>query len=239
MIKLKSNITTKTLIKLKFNFYISLVAFIFLINDLNAQHCEPIYESFLSSFSVRRSPDTLHEDTLDFNIEYTKTGGNPKESYQVYLLAYKYSDTEKIQNLTPQQVIEEKLATVVHTQLIQTKQSGNSRTYGIQWKLKQQEFVKKMLDDSLLDKNQIKGSGGWKRFEDEIRIAVFIPFLEDDKYSVIRGLPDYKHECNYGGEAALIFDSLPLILSIHSGIVQATKLPSGYYDIELNSRRPK
>ena len=195
-----------------------------------AQHCAPIVESYLSRVDISRDGDGVN-----FRIEYAKTGGQTKKAYQAYLLAYRNRDAAKIAGLAPQKVIESGLATVVHTQLAKRNKRGR---YSLAWTLDQQPFVEKMLKDSRLQRKETTDIGGWMRFDDEMRIAVFIPFLEDKKYSVIEGLPKKKHECNYGGDSALLFEPLSQRLTVHYGIVQAVRLPEGKYYVQINASRP-
>jgi len=208
----------------------TIVALSFGATNVLAQHCPPIVESYLQSVSIERS-----EGDIAFEIDYRKTGGQQKESYQTYILAYSQSDSNRIAALTPQEAIESKLATVVHTQLSKRQQNGY---YNIRWKLNTQSFVASMLKDSRLDKQQIDDYGGWKSFKDRIRIAVFVPFLDDEKYSVVEGLPENKHECNYLGDSALLFETLSHRLSVHFGVVQALRIPEDQYVLQINGHRP-
>jgi hypothetical protein len=195
-----------------------------------AQHCAPIVESYLQSVSIKHG-----EGVVAFDLEYKKTGGQRKDGYQVYILAFSESDTNRIAFMTPQEAIESKTASVVHTQLAKRQQDG---CYRIEWTMDTSVFVTAMLKDSRLDMQQINEFGGWKSFKSKIRFAVFVPFLEDEKYAVIEGLPEGKHECNYLDESSLLFDTISQRFSIHFGIVQATKVQEGQYYIQINGHRP-
>lgn len=216
-----------------FRAYLAIAFVIVWLIDSNgaiAQHCAPIVESYLQSVVINRG-----EGFIAFDLEYKKTGGQTKDGYQTYLLAFSESDAERIASMTPQEAIESKTASVVHTQLAKRQQNG---CYRIKWRMDTSAFVTAMLKDSRLDLQQIIDIGGWKSFKNKIRFAVFVPFLEDEKYAAIEGLPEHKHECNYLEESSLLFDTISQRFSIHFGIVQATKIPEGQYYIQINGHRP-
>jgi hypothetical protein len=95
-----------------------------------------------------------------------------------------------------------------------------------------------MATAGLISPDRVYQAGGWKSYQDPIRLAVFIPFLEDETYSNLDGLPRDRHECNYAGEAALLFETLPQALTICFGIVQAVRLEDGAHYLQVNGRRP-
>lgn len=211
-------------------FVVFLIASIANLRAAIAQHCPPIVESYLESISVKHA-----KDGISFNIDYRKSGGQAKEAYQAYIIAYSHFDFERLAGMSPQEAIETKVASVVHTQLSSRKENG---CYGIQCTLKTNDLVADLLKDSRLDHEEIDDIGGWKSFKGRIRFAVFIPFLEDEKFSVIEGLPEKKHECNYLREDGLIYETLPQTFSVHFGIVQAVSIPDGEYQLQLNGNRP-
>ena len=215
-----------------FNYTLLLFAIfgLFSTNDVLGQHCAPIVESYLSGASVKRN-----KAGIEFQYTYTKTGGQTKDAFQAYVLAYTDANAKEVEKLTPQKAIEKGLAKIVHTQLAKRTESG---TYGIKYSLGTKEFTAKMLEAKLIDKSRTADTGGWKSFDDDLHLAVFIPFLDDKKYSVLEDLPDDTHECNYRGDAALLFQPTTQKLSIRFGIVQATRLEDGKHYIELNGRRP-
>ena len=49
---------------------------------------------------------------------------------------------------------------------------------------------------------------------DQIRLAIFVPFLEDKRYANSDGLPDDRHECNYQSDRALVWQELPYQLKV-------------------------
>ena len=207
-----------------------LIASIATVQSLMGQHCPPIAESYLESVSVKHM-----DEGISLAIDYKKSGGNRKEAYQAYVVAYSRFDTDKLLAMSPQDAIETKVVSVVHTQLAKRQENG---CYGIQCTLKTRDLVAALLKDSKIDLAEIDDVGGWKSFKGQIRLAVFIPFLEDDEFSIIEGLPDDKHECNYREEDGLIFETLPQTFTFHFGIVQAVRMPEGEYYVQINGNRP-
>ena len=182
------------------------------------------------------------KEGLSIKVGYSKTGGRAKESYQAYVLAFSEKNFTKIEKLTPQQAIENGLATIVHTQIAAftaapdappaIQQVDESGEYRLAYELNTEQFVEKMIAAKQIEKTS--DIGGWQRFDDKLRLAIFIPFLDDKKYSVLDGLPNDKHECNYSGESALLFQKLTPKLTISFGVVRASKLKDGEHFIELN-----
>jgi len=185
------------------------------------------------------------KDGLVFKFGYAKTGGQPKDSYQAYVLAFTDKNSEKISKLTPQQAIEDGLATIAHTQLASfsvdakapraVQQTDELGEYQITFKLDTEKFVKKMLDAKHLGSST--NTGGWQQFDDKIRLAVFIPFLDDEKYSIHEELPNDKHECNYRGGSALLFQPITQRLTVAFGVVRAFRLQDGKHFTELDGTR--
>lgn len=196
----------------------------------NAQHCAPIVESYLSSTKLSRTPEGIA-----LTIEYSKTGGRLHPAYQAYLLAYSDRDAEKISQLTPQKAISDGLVTVIDTKLLKRIDSGE---YQSVWRIDTEQFVQQMLTAGRISEERVADVGGWKSFEGSLRLAIFIPFLDDQQFSTLDGLPEDRHECNYANDAALLFDPLPQKLNVRFGIVQAQSLEEGRHYIELNGNRP-
>ena len=196
-----------------------------------AQHCPPIADSYLSALSISRT-----KQKISFTANYMKTGGQAKDSYQVYVLAYSDSNAEEIMSSSAQTAIENSNVTVLEKQLAKRNDEGK---FELAWELDSQAFVKMMVDDDRISNKRLTNNGGWERFNDDIRLALFIPFLDDKEYSNIDGLPEDRHECNYMNESALLFEQLPHRLSVHFGIVQGYKLNKGHYHIHINGNRPK
>ena len=212
---------------------LALCSFVWLTNALEVcgQHCPPIVESYLSSTRFART-----DAGIELKLRYTKTGGRRKAAYQAYILAYSEKNQARVFELTPQEAISQKLVTIVHTQV--TKQN-NDGEYEIEFALNTQPFVDVMLKEKQLSVDSVLDVGGWKSFEHPIRLAVFIPFLADEEYARLPGLPEDKHECNYGQRPALLYDTLLPRLQICFGIVQAVRLEDGKYHIQIQSRQPR
>lgn len=212
---------------------LALCTFVWLVNavEVRGQHCPPIVESYLSTTRFIRT-----DDGLELKLRYIKTGGLRKAAYQAYVLAYSQKNQAKVFELTPQEAISQKLVTVVHTQVAKRNNDGE---YEIEFALNTQKFVDRMLKENQLAVDSVLDIGGWKSFEHPIRLAVFIPFLADEEYSRLPGLPDDKHECNYGQRSALLYDTLQPQLQVCFGVVQAVRLEDGKYYIQIQSRQPR
>ena len=179
----------------------------FIVSPLFAQHCPGITESYLSEISVKRTGESIK-----VAAEYCKSGGRVKERYQAYLLAYFAKDAGKIFNEGPNETINIEVATVLHTQLIERNEEGS---YLLEFAVPEIELAKIMIrHDQLIHRDKMQMLPGGV-FKERFRIAIFIPFLEDTKYSVIKGLPEDKHECNYSRDQALLFQDLPYEVAIH------------------------
>ena len=210
---------------------LSLSALLFAPVQLYAQHCAPIVESYLSTIGMTRS-----EEGLKLVLRYTKTGGRTKSAYQAYILAYSDKNKAKVLELTAQEAIAQKLVTVVHTQVAKQNEAGD---YEIDFNLNTKNFVELLLKEKQISLESVTDSGGWKCFDSPIRLAVFVPFLDDEQFSRIDGLPEDKHECNYGKKSALFYDSLSTQMQVCFGIVQAIRLNEGEYYIQMHGREPK
>ncbi|HKQ79145.1 MAG TPA: hypothetical protein VJ810_35950 [Blastocatellia bacterium] len=212
---------------------VTIVLFVFLqVNQFGyAQHCAPIVESYLSEISVKHV-----DESIAVRVEYTKNGGQPKAKYQAYLLAYLEKNRVEVPAAPPKPVINQDVVVILHTQLIERNQTGR---YDMEVSLNIDELAKKMIKHGQLAEKDQTNYGGWGQYNDKIRIAVFIPFLEDQQYSNLKALPEDKHECNYSHEQALLFQELPYSFSMRFGIVQAVKLKEGRFHIEINGDKPK
>lgn len=191
-----------------------------------AQHCAPIYESYLSEISVKKS-----EETIRFRFEYMLQGGRGQNAYQAYVLAYLERDAARVPAPAPDDLIDPAAAVVLHTQRIQRNERGS---FDLEFHIDGDELARKMIAHGRLTEKDRTEHGGWGVYQERVRIAVFVPFLEDRTYSVMDGLPEDRHECNYGGDRALLFQTLPYRMSIHFGIVRAASVPEGVFRIEIN-----
>jgi hypothetical protein len=197
-----------------------------------AQHCAPIVESFLSQISI------AHDSTnqaLDLKMKYSKTGGQAKAKYQIYLLAYLEKNESRVPAPLPADLIDKQVVRVLHTEAVKRSKDGS---YDFELRLNMNDLAKKIIGLGHLTEKDREAPGGWGSFKDNFRLAVFVPFLEDSTYSVLDGLPEDRHECNYTRERALLFQPLPYSFSIHFGIVQARELAEGKYYIQINQPQP-
>jgi hypothetical protein len=208
---------------------------IFMVVTAEAQHCPPIEESYLSQVSIKHGTG---DQALELKVEYSKTGGQPKEKYQVYLLAYLEKNADRVPAPSPAELIDKQVVCVVHTQAIERNDRGR---YEFQRRLPMTELAKSIIQVGRLSEEGREDFGGWGRYKDRFRLAVFVPYLEDKTYSVLAELPAYKHECPAGGgagERSLLFQPLPYSLSIHFGAAHGDKLPEGAYYIQINQAKP-
>lgn len=203
-------------------FIIGLIPFLFCRPGV-AQHCAPITESYLSLISVKPS-----KDGIKIHCEYSKRGGRQKQKYQAYLLAYLDSYAARVPGNAPKELVDPESVVTLHTQLIEKNQEG---AYGLDFEIKGDDLARMMIKQGRLSEKDRNSNVGYGRYSDRIRLAVFVPFLDDSKYSVIKGLPADKHECNYGRERALLFQQLPYSFSI------AYFEPTVYH-LEINGDKP-
>jgi len=77
------------------------IVFVMNAKMVHGQHCPPIVESYIESFAVKHI-----EDGISLNIAYKKRGGQLKESYQAYIVAYSHFDVEKLLAMSPQEAID-------------------------------------------------------------------------------------------------------------------------------------
>ena len=201
---------------------------IFIVTPIGAQHCAPIVESYLSQISVKHD---AKDQALDLKLEYCKTGGRPMPKYQIYLLAYLEKNEHGVPAHPPADLIDKQVVRVLHTQVVERSEDG---TYEFKLRLNMNELAKKIIDLGHLTEKDSETPGGWGYFEDNFRLAVFVPFLADRTYSVLSGLPEDRHECNYTKARSLLFQPLPYSFSINFGIVQAVRLAEGNYYIQIN-----
>ncbi len=173
-----------------------------------AQHCSGVMESYLSRISLKH----VHH-SIRFGMEYRKDG-KLKEKYQAYLVGYFEKNADKIPSAAPHALIDTTIVTVLHTQLIEKNESEG---YDMEFQISSEELATKMIRlGSLTNMDRPTPIDPTGFYEDKVRLAVFVPFLDDEKYAVLPGLPLDKHECNYSGERALIFQQLPYLLTIRN-----------------------
>ena len=204
---------------------------VLMVTPARAQHCPPIVESYLSQISVKHDSK---DQALDLKVEYSKTGGQPKPKYQIYLLAYLEKNEHRVPAPLPADLIDKHVVRVLHTQAVERNKDG---TYEFDLRLDMNELARKVIDLGHLTDKDREAPGGWGYFKDRFRLAVFVPFLEDRTYSVLDSLPKDKHECNYTRRRAPLFQQLPCAFSVHFGIVQAVQRAEGDYYIQINEAK--
>ena len=186
------------------------------ISPLFGQHCAPIYDAYLSRIETEKRRENVDnplssEIGLDINLEFYKYGGSEPEAYQLYLIAYLKSSETSVPAQPPADILDKSRVVILHTEVIkQTKRC---------------HFPAKLFIDNItLAKKvaELEKQVGPRKPDDidfadcsrPFRLAIFIPFLDDEKYSTLEGLPKDRHECNYGGARALLFQPLPYKLDI-------------------------
>lgn len=185
-----------------------------------AQHCAPITESYLSELSVK------HDDkALELRGEYRKRGGQVKDKYQLYVLAYLDQDAGKVPAAPPAALFDPERILVLQTQLIERNKDGS---YPFEYQIEIRELAERFLKQDLLVKEELSKTDKPGTFRGTLRVTVFVPFLEDEKYATIEGLPADKHECNYTSAPALLFQQLPYRFRLDS-------FPGGNSLIGINS----
>ena len=215
-------------------FYV-LTCLLLAASSASAQHCAPIVESYLSQISI--GPDKKRT-ALELEIEYAKVGGRRLPAYQIYLLAYLAKNEDRVPAPLPADFVDKEVVCVLHTEVIKLAKDGN---YDFAVQLDMTELAQKIIELGHLTDADRADPGGWGSYKDSFRLAIFIPFLDDSTYSVLDGLPDDRHECNYLRRRELLFQPLPYSFTIHYGIVLAARpprLPEGQYRIQINQDQP-
>ena len=160
-------------------------------SPLLAQHCPGILESYLSGISVKRE-----DESIKIAAEYRKSGGRDKARYQAYLVAYFEKDAGKFVTREPKERVDLERVAVLHTQLIEKNRDGG---YDLAFTMSERELANTMLRHGEANSKEKMPKWPVGTYKDNFRMAIFIPFLEDSKYSVLKGLPEDRHECNYSG----------------------------------------
>lgn len=174
----------------------------------SAQHCPPIFDSFLSETKLTPTRD----GKLKVNLTYNKMGGRSHEAYQAYLIAFLKSDAANAFPKKSGEIFDPKLSIVLKTDLVKkqkNKDDEDDDTY-----LFDAEVDLTKLTSDLAELRKIDLTA--KDSPVEICFAFFIPFLADEKYSLLSGLPEDRHECNYGEEPALLTFQFPQCCNAHA-----------------------
>ena len=184
-----------------------------LLSSLRAQHCAPLYQTYLSEVSMRIvRAERPADDKLRIHVQYAKEGGQDPAAYQGYLIAYLDRNAAKVPAPAPAEVLDPTAMVVLHTQLMKRREQANSpgpQTYDLDFEISCEQLVQKLVEHGKLGAADRDDVNGWLCYRDQIRFALFVPWLEDKEYSVLRGLPEDRHECNYLRSRALLFQELP------------------------------
>lgn len=188
-------------------FHLFTAAVLLLPLPVAAQHCAPLWETWLSEVSVKHV-----DDSLKIHAQFAKEGGaGDKAAYQGYLIAYLARDEAKVPAPTGD-VLDPQVTLVLHTQVMRRNEKDGAHgpwTYDLDCTVKDQELVDRMIALGKLGEQDRDHGTNWYDYKDRIRLAVFVPFLDDETYSVLAGLPADRHECNYEQARALVFQALP------------------------------
>ncbi|MCR9245993.1 MAG: hypothetical protein NXI31_13255 [bacterium] len=202
-----------------------------LTQPLLAQHCPPIYEAFLSAVTLKRAKT----GKLNLAVDLTVNGGPGQKAYQAYVIAYLDRDAGKVPAPPTKDLLDPEFALVLHTQVIRQNDDG---VFPLRLELEGDALAKKVIRHRKLGEKDRTAYGGWGIYKDRIRLAVFVPFLDDEKYSVLDGLPEDRHYCNYDDDRALLFQQLPYRLSMNFGIVRARTVKDGTLVVQIHGDRP-
>lgn len=184
-----------------------------LLGALRAQHCAPLYQTYLSEVSMRvEESEKPADDMLRIHVQYAKDGGQMPAAYQGYLIGYLDRNAGKVPAPAPAELLDPTAMVVLHTQLVKRREKDNTpgpHTYDLDFEIRCKELVEKLVEHGKLGAADRRDMNGWHHYKDQIRFALFVPWLEDEKYSVLPGLPADRHECNYQHARALVFQELP------------------------------
>jgi hypothetical protein len=147
--------------------------FIALSQSVRAQHCPPIWQSFLSEVSVKSV-----QSSLGVRVEYTKDGGSAKDAYQAYVISYLEKDAKQVPTPKGKDVLNPKAALVLHTQVIKPNAQG---TYDLDYAIPKEVRVNRVIKHMGLGGRVRENQRSWPPWQEQIRIAVFIPMLDDKK----------------------------------------------------------
>jgi hypothetical protein len=185
-------------------------------SSVAAQHCAPITKTALNEVSVIRI-----DSSLKIQFEFVKNGGQIKDAYQVYLLAYLKKDKNDVFEEEQKASFRKKQLVNIYNQnttiilkkdiikqAVRYDKAAEGTIYGFSGTIKIIEIAKKVVKHG----NFMKENNYWGEF----KIAVFIPFLDDKEHSVDQRLPKDTHECNYQGRSFLILQELNHTFKIYS-----------------------
>ena len=191
------------------------------------QHCPPIYISKIDSISLKHQGKDLH-----IQFDYLKFGGQYMPDYQIYLVAY-LDKTEEIANelcerekgfrTIPCHIYNREVMTILKRDIL----SCNVGKYDLKEEAYRYSYTLDIPMDDMVDKLSILAPTIEGNY---FKIAIFIPYLDDDKHTIDVPLPSNTHECIYGKEAFLFFSPLPYQFSVN--IVDKIKGSRHYIEID-------
>lgn len=190
-----------------------------------AQHCAPVMESYLSEIALKKS-----EEILNLQLTYTIEGGAGQDAYQAYLVAYLERDSAKVPASSPEDFLNPAKTFVIGTQLVKRNEDGD---FDFDFVVDGNELAKNITAHRGLAEGHRIENGSWQIYQDRLRIAVFVPWLDDKKYSVIAGLPEKRHCCNYTNAPALLFQTLPYRLTMRSTMIESVE----HFRLGVNGER--
>ncbi|MBX3461621.1 MAG: hypothetical protein KF830_00480 [Planctomycetes bacterium] len=206
---------------------------------VRAQHCAPLYDCYLSQSWVQKLPaEPESADRLRIRAQFAKEGGaGDKPAYQGYLVAYLDRNADRVPAAAPADLLDPKAAVVLHTQLMRRNEKEGVPgpwTYDLEFTIRGEDLVDRLIAHAGLGAEDREDRGHWHHYVDRIRFAVFVPWLADAKYSVLGGLPDDRHECNYEHARALLFQELPF--RVQFSVSRSTD-PRAFVWIRVRSER--
>lgn len=173
-----------------------------------AQHCAPVYESYLNEISLKGD-----DGNLQLQMQYTLEGGAGQDVFQAYLIAYLERDADLVPVRGDGDTLDPKVLLVLDTQLVKRNEEG---VFPLSFSIDGSQLAQDIINHRDLTEQDYLVIGGWAAYRDRLRLAVFIPTLEDHKYSVLEGLPEDRHCCTTTDVAALLWQTLPYRLSFRT-----------------------
>ena len=205
---------------------LSLLSLILITQLMLGQHTAPIIESYLSKISV------VHDnENIKIDLEYSKTGGRVKKAFQIYLIAYLEKNETMVLNNSLNHLENDSLTVILSTELIKRNEKGS---YNWEYSINTKKLVNTLITNSILEDNSKESFGGYGKYKTRLKLIVFIPFLNDKKYSTSRKLQRDKQDGRYKNKQYLLFHSLPYLFEVHFGIVQGKTLGEDNYYIQID-----
>lgn len=168
--------------------------------SLQAQHCAPILDSYLSRITLEATDD---QDVWSLEWEYCKHGGRKMPGYQAYLIGYMAADRARMIESLRTHVFDPKGVHVIDTMVVRPNEKGR---YVYTTQLSVRKFKQQI---ELWTKDRSSEDPRLAETESSFELLVFIPFVENRKYAYLEGIAEDRHECNYTHAPALLIQTLP------------------------------